>query len=79
MRDIAFETHSILSPALSPLHFRVGVERTAGPIHKLIDRLSATNSDALPEFRQEFDAIVGEYLRDNIVQQNYLLTRAVKC
>ena len=79
VRDIAFDTHSMLSPALSPQHFRANIELTAGPIHKLIDRLSATNPDALQKFRREFDAIVGEYLRDNIVQQNYLLTRAVNC
>jgi ubiquinone/menaquinone biosynthesis C-methylase UbiE len=79
VRDIVFDTHSMQSPALSPQHFRANVERTAGPILKLIDRLSATNPDALRQFRQEFDAIVGEYLCDNIVQQKYLLTRAVKC
>jgi hypothetical protein len=38
-----------------------------------------TNPDALRQFRPEFDAIVREYLRDNTMQQKYLLNRAVKC
>ena len=79
VEDIAFDSHSMLSPALSPQHFRANIERTAGPIIKLIDRLGATDPDALREFRREFDAIVAEYLRDNIVEQKYLLTRAMKC
>lgn len=69
----------MLSPALSPQHFRANIERTAGPILKLIEQLSATNPEALQAFRQEFDAIVAEYLNDNIVRQDYLLTRAIKC
>ena len=78
VRDIAFDNHNMLSPALSPQHFRVTVERTAGPILKLIEGLGETNPKALQQFRQEFDAIVAEYLSDNLVRQGYLLTRAVK-
>ena len=79
VRDLIFDNQSMLTPALSPQHYRASVERSAGPILKLIERLSATNPDLLQEFRQEFDAIVAEYLCDNIVRQGYLLTRAVKC
>ena len=79
VKDITFDNQDMFSPALSPQHFRLGVERTAGPIVKLVERLSATNPDALHQFRREFDGIVAEYLSDNIVRQAYLLTRAVKC
>ncbi len=78
VRDITFDTHNMLSPALSPQHFRANIERTAGPVLKLIEQLSATNPQALEAFRQEFDAVVAEYLHDNIVRQVYLLTRAIK-
>lgn len=77
--DITFDQQSMLSPALSPQHYRATVERSAGPILMLIERLGATNPHALQEFRQEFDAMVAEYWCDNIVRQEYLLTRAVKC
>ncbi len=79
VRDITFDNENMLSPALSPQHFRASVERAAGPILQLIERLSATCPDALQEFRQEFDAVVAEYLSDNVVRQRYLLTRGVKC
>jgi len=79
VKDITFDYQSMLTPALSPQHFRATIERTAGPILKLVERLSATNPTALLEFRQEFDAIVAEYLTDNTAPQKYLLTRAFKC
>ena len=78
VKDITFETDSMRVPALSPQHHRLNVERTAGPMIKLIQQLSATNPQGLEAFRQDYDKIVAEYLHDNVVQQQYLLTRAVK-
>ena len=75
---IAFDRKDILVPALSPQHFRAGVERSAGPIIKMIEMLAATSPDRLHEFRTEFDGIVGEYMQDNVVRQGYLMTRARK-
>jgi SAM-dependent methyltransferase len=79
VKDIAFDRHSLLSPALSAQHFRANVERSAGPIIKLVELLSATNPEALETYRKQFDAIVADYMSDNIVRQGFLLTRAVKC
>jgi SAM-dependent methyltransferase len=78
VNDITFEKDTMRVPALSPQHLRANVERTAGPVTKLVLQLEATNPGALKEFREAFDAIVSEYLQENIVQQEYLLTRAVK-
>lgn len=75
---ITFDRQDILVPALSPQHFRGGVERSAGPIIKMIETLVATNPDGLAEFRKEFDKIVAEYMQDNVVRQGYLMTRARK-
>jgi SAM-dependent methyltransferase len=75
---IAFDRQDMLVPALSPQHFRAGVERSAGPIIKMIEMLAATNPDRLDEFRKEFDRIVAEYMQDNVVRQGYLMTRALK-
>jgi SAM-dependent methyltransferase len=78
VKDITFDRHSLFSPALSEQHYRGNVERTAGPILRLVELLSGTNPDALATFRKQFDAIVADYLSDNIVRQGFLLTRAVK-
>jgi SAM-dependent methyltransferase len=78
VENIVFDRECMLVPALSLQHFRTNVERAAGPIIKMIESLSATDPDRLRIFRQEFDAVVASYLRDNVVRQDYLLTRATK-
>jgi SAM-dependent methyltransferase len=77
VQDIMFARDCILAPALSPQHYRALVERAAGPMLKLIESLSA-DPDRLRAFRQEYDAVVAQYFRDNAVRQDYLLTRAHK-
>lgn len=78
VRDIVFETATALSPALSPQHFRIMIEQTAGPLIKLVEMLAKSDPLRLAEFRREFDAITTEYFRDNTVRQDYLMVRAVK-
>ncbi|HZP62252.1 MAG TPA: class I SAM-dependent methyltransferase [Terriglobales bacterium] len=78
VKDIGFDRGGMLVPALSPQHFRLNVESTAGPIVKLIAQLSASDPDRLLEFRREFDSVVSRYFRDNLVRQEFLLTRATK-
>jgi hypothetical protein len=53
-------------------------ERTAGPVLKLVELLSKSDPERLAAFRREYEAIVTDYLEDNIVRQDYLLTRATK-
>jgi len=64
--------------ALSPEHVRSMIERTAGPILKLVETLGASDPEKLATFRREYDALVDDYLEDNVVRQGYLLTRATK-
>ncbi len=53
-------------------------ERTAGPVIKLVESLKDRDPKQLAVFRREYEALVAELLRDNIVRQDYLLTRATK-
>ncbi len=76
--DIVFDRGTMLVPALSPQHYRLTVERTAGPIIKVIEQLAASDPARLQAFRAEFDATVAPYMQDNVVRQDYLLTRARK-
>ena len=64
-------------PVLSPQHHRATAEGV-GPMRKLIEMLSSTDPAKLESFRREYEAIVGDYLRDNTIQQHYLMTRATK-
>ena len=76
--QIVFDRQDMLVPTLSPQHFRSNVERSAGPVIKLVEMLAATSLDRLEAYRKEFDAIVAEYMQDNVVRQGYLMTRAGK-
>lgn len=78
VRDIAFENGLVLAPALSPQHFRIAIEQSAGPVIKLVETLAANDPSKLASFRREYDAIAAEYFQDNAVQQGYLMTRAIK-
>jgi SAM-dependent methyltransferase len=78
VKDLIFDRATMLVPALSPQHNRMMAERTAGPLVKLVESLTATDPARLAAFRREFEAIVADYFQDNTVRQDYLLTRATK-
>lgn len=76
--DIVFDRDWVRVPALSPQHYRLTIERSAGPIIKVIEELASSDPARLQAFRGEFDAVVADYALDNVVRQDYLLTRARK-
>jgi SAM-dependent methyltransferase len=78
VRDIVFDRGTLRVPALSPQHIRARFEKTAGPVIKVVETLSASNPARLAEFRGECEALIAEYFDENIVRQDYLLTRASK-
>jgi|CXWL01.1.fsa_nt_gi SAM-dependent methyltransferase len=78
VKDISFHRGEMRVPALSPQHHREIMEKTAGPVIRMIEALSTTAPERLASFRSEYDALVAEYLKDNVVHQGYLLTRATK-
>jgi SAM-dependent methyltransferase len=78
VKNIVFDRGTMLVPALSLQHYRGALERAGGPVVKLVEMLSANDPAKLAAFRREYDALAGEYFADNIVQQDYLLTRATK-
>jgi len=78
VKDILFDRACILVPALSVQGYRDYLERTAGPMLKLVESLGASDPARLQRFRHDYDALVDPYFENNIVRQDYLLTRAVK-
>ena len=78
VKDILFDRGTMMVAALSPQHHRVVTQRTAGPIRKLVETLTATDPSRLAAFNAEYEALVSECLMDNVVRQDYLLTRATK-
>jgi len=78
VKDLVFHRETMLVPALSPQHNRETIERTAGPVIKMVEALSASDPAKLAAFRREYETLALEYLDENIIRQDYLLTRASK-
>ena len=78
VENIRFDRDRMLFPALSPRHYRAQIEQTAGPMIKLVESLSASDPERLAQFRREYETLVAPYFENNIVRQDYLLTRATK-
>ncbi len=76
--SLTFHREALFVPALSPQQFRMHIERSAGPVIRMIQSLESTDPDRLQAFRTEFDSIVAQYMENNLVRQDYLLTRARK-
>ncbi len=70
-----FERAMMTIPALSISHFREFMERSVGPMQKLIERIQA-DPVKLSAVRADFEALATPYYHDNVVHQSYLLTRA---
>jgi SAM-dependent methyltransferase len=78
VKDIGFDRARLYVPSLSPQHNRDVMERTAGPVLKLVESLTSADPARLETFRREYEALVSEYWSDNLVRQDYLMTRATK-
>ena len=64
-------------PALSPRHLRLFQEAKAGPFIRTVQALHHDPAK-LDAWRNEMDEVLGEYLHDNVVRHEYLMTRAIK-
>jgi SAM-dependent methyltransferase len=62
-------------PTLSLSHFREFMERSVGPIQKLMEA-AAREPERLAALRAEFEALAAPYYFGNVIRQEYLLTRA---
>ncbi len=64
-------------PTLSPRHLRLFLEAKTGPFIRTVQALQHDPA-RLESWRSEMDEMLGEYLHDNVVHHEYLLTRAIK-
>jgi ubiquinone/menaquinone biosynthesis C-methylase UbiE len=78
VKDVVFHRARMDVPVLSAQIHRANTERTVGPLIKLVEALSASAPEKLEQLRKEFEALAAEYLEDNLLRQDYLMTRATK-
>lgn len=78
VKDLVFNRGTMEVPALSPQHNRLMTEQTAGPILRLVETLGANDPARLAEFRREFESSIRDYFGENVIRQDFLMTRATK-
>jgi SAM-dependent methyltransferase len=78
VKDILFDRAAMLVPALSPSHHRMVSEKSAGATVRVVASLKDNDPARLEQFRREYDALAGDYFEDNILRQDFLMTRATK-
>ena len=77
VRDLQFEHGVLQFQALSPRHMRLFLESNAGPFQNLV-RALADQPDRLAALHEELDTLIGRYFHENIVRQEFLMSRAFK-
>jgi SAM-dependent methyltransferase len=78
VKDLVFDHATMFVPALSPAHHRLSAEKSAGSTVRLVAALKDSDPAKLEQFRREYEALANEYFEDNLLRQDYLITRAVK-
>ena len=78
VKDLHFARGVMRVQILSPQHHRTFMEKNIGPLTKLVHALEASDPGKLATLRRELDALAALYFEDNHVQQDFLLTRAIK-
>lgn len=79
VRDVMFDRGVLRAPYLSVQHVRVFMEQSVGPVMR-VAQLLAGEPARLAEFRKEVDALTALYFEptENVLRQDYLMTRAIK-
>ncbi len=77
VHGLTFDRACMRFPTISPAHMRQFLENNVGPISRVIETLAAEPA-TLAEFRAEIETLIGLYFHNNVVRQDFLMTRAVK-
>jgi len=78
VEDILFERDMLLSPALSPRHYRLEMEKASPNLQRTMKALAENEPAKLERFQKEYEALASQYFENNGVRMGYLLTRARK-
>jgi hypothetical protein len=78
VKDLVFDRARTNVPCLSPAHHRQLLERAAGPVTRLVERLSKEAPSRLESFRRDYEELALQYGENNAVRQDFLMSRATK-
>ena len=77
VENLTFDRACMRFPALSPAHARIFYEQTSGPLAKLVKALS-DDAAKLALLRLDMEALAADYFVDNVVHQDFLMTRGTR-
>jgi SAM-dependent methyltransferase len=77
VRGLFFERGIMPVPTLSPEHYLAFRSVKIGPFIRALEVLKKDPAK-LEAYRKDYAALIGEYLVDNVIRHEYLLTRAIK-
>ena len=77
VKAITFDRALMRFPMISPQHGRVFMEQNVGPITRLVKALEV-DAEKLASFRRELEELITLYFEDNVMRQDFLMTRATK-
>lgn len=77
VKNLVFDQSVVFFPALSLVHYRESIEKTLGPVIRLIQS-AGIHSEKLIRFRSEVEELAFQYYSENSIRQDFLMTRATK-
>jgi SAM-dependent methyltransferase len=78
VRDLTFARDTLHCQVLSPQHARIFFEAHIGPISVLVRTLEASDRTKLSRLRRDLEEVVSLYFEDNVLRQDFLVSRAIK-
>ncbi len=78
VKELCFARDAMMFQILSVPHYRAFMESNVGPVAKLVQALESSDRQKLAAFRREVDDLISLYFADNVLRQDFLMTRAVK-
>ena len=78
VKELFFAREAMLIQTLSAQHYRLFMERSLGPLIKLLKGLDEKEPAKGNELRRRIEQLAAPYHANNTLRQDFLLTRAVK-
>jgi SAM-dependent methyltransferase len=78
VKDLTFGRDVMLLQMLSPQHYRIFMETNFAPLKKLLGGLDKSEPAKGAALRRDLEQLAAEYFENNVIRQDFLLTRAVK-
>jgi SAM-dependent methyltransferase len=78
VKDLTFARDAMRFQTLSVQHYRAFMETHFGPAARLLAALDAAEPAKANQFRREMETTAAQYFEDNVLRQDYLLSRAIK-